>query len=582
MQQQHKSITTTIAPSLQHSLVHLYRGLPPSSWGVLAACALLLAFGSFSGKKKGKLARGRFGGAREKNRAKQVALKQMRERKHNAVPIWVGTPSNIPFQPSPIYLPDAQRGTMVIGAPGSGKTASVIDQAAYSVLEQGFPVMLWDFKYPTQTSRIAGYAKMCGYRVHVLAPGHEESATLNPISEFITSEYDSLMARQFSEVLNANFKRSGHSTEDSHFASAGDQALEGLLMLARGSRYPDIMMAQALSSCTDLANLLIAHKDKLNPWIISSFGQLIASARSEKTVASILGTANLNLTRLLKIDLLPALCGPTTVPTFFEGKQMLILGLDREKRDVISPLIATVLHLLVARNVTRPRKTPLFLIADELPTLFLPALVHWLNENREDGLCSILGFQNMVQLEKLYGRELARAILGACATKIIFNPQDYESAKLFSSYIGETEIHYKTKSSGSSGGKGSSNSSEHVQVRSLMSTDELLHLPTGRAVIINPSQQHAKDAYIPIVESINLSMPYKAKIKQSTREWEKMKAEMIERNVKTRITDSDLRLRFEEADRILPPLPQNGAGRTQRRMPIEEFLNDPASPLYST
>ena len=577
----HKSVTTTIAPSVQHSLTSLYRGLPPSSWGILAACFLLLGVMSLSGSKKGKLARGRFGGKREKENAKRVALTQMRERRHNAVPIWVGTPSNLPFGPSPIYLPDAQRGTIVIGAPGSGKTASVIDQAAYSVIEQGHPILMWDFKYPTQTSRIAGYAHLCGYNVHVIAPGKDESATLNPIKEFLTSEHDSLMARQFSEVLNANFKRSGHTTEDSYFASAGDQALEGLLMLARGSKYPDIMMAQALSSVTDLANLLIAHKDKVNPWIMSSFGQLIASAKSEKTVASILGTANLNLTRLIKSDLLPALCGDTTVPTFLEGKQLLILGLDREKRDVISPLIATILHLLIARNVTRPRKSPLFFIADELPTLFLPALVHWLNENREDGLCSILGFQNIVQMEKLYGRELARAILGACATKIIFNPQDYDSAKLFSSYIGETEIRYKTRSSGSSAGKGSTNTAEHVQVRSLMTPDDLLHLPTGRGVIINPSQQHQKDAYIPILESIPLSREYKAKIKKSTRQWDKLRKELIAKNVKSQITDSDLRRRYEEADRLLPPLPKAGA-TTRRRMPIEEFLDDPASPLYST
>ncbi|WP_265276874.1 hypothetical protein [Nostoc sp. KVJ3] len=35
---------------------------------------------------------------------------------------------------------------------------------------------------------------------------------------------------------------------------------------------------------------------------------------------------------------------------------------------------------------------------DELPTLYLPALVDWLNQNREDGLVSILGLQNLSML----------------------------------------------------------------------------------------------------------------------------------------------------------------------------------------
>jgi type IV secretory pathway TraG/TraD family ATPase VirD4 len=120
--------------------------------------------------------------------------------------------------------------------------------------------------------------------------------------------------------------------------------------------------------------------------------------------------------------------------------------MDRERRDVVGPLLATVLHMVITRNVAKRRQDPLIVAIDELPTLYLPTLVQWLNENREDGLSVILGFQNLVQLEKTYGRELARAILGACATKAIFNPQEYEAARMFSDFLGDEEIRYKQKS----------------------------------------------------------------------------------------------------------------------------------------
>jgi type IV secretory pathway TraG/TraD family ATPase VirD4 len=68
-----------------------------------------------------------------------------------------------------------------MGGPGSGKTFSVIDQALLSAIDQGFPVLLYDFKYPTQSKRIAGYAKSKGYKVNIFAPGYRESEICNPI-----------------------------------------------------------------------------------------------------------------------------------------------------------------------------------------------------------------------------------------------------------------------------------------------------------------------------------------------------------------------------------------------------------------
>ena len=123
---------------------------------------------------------------------------------------------------------------------------------------------------------------------------------------------------------------------------------------------------------------------------------------------------------------------------------------------MVGPLLATILHMVITRNVARRRQDPLIVAIDELPTLYLPTLVQWLNENREDGLSVILGFQNLVQLEKTYGRELARAILGACATKAIFSPQEYEAARMFSDFLSGEEIRYKQKSRNQGGASSAS------------------------------------------------------------------------------------------------------------------------------
>ena len=539
---------------------NLTRAISPQQGMMLLACLGLVGLMALVGgnRKKGTLAKGYFGDRLEKGAAKRVALKQMRDLKKNAVAVWVGTPTQNPLGKSPLYLPDAQRGMAVLGAPGTGKTVSVIDQVAISVIEQGFPLILWDFKYPTQTSRLAAYAVKQGYDLHIFAPGYPESEVCNPL-EFLKDAADSMMARQFAEVMNQNFKRSEQAAQDGFFGPAGDQVTESIMMLARGTDFPDLMMCQALASRTDLAHQIIKQKETLNPWVLASFGQLISSAESEKTVSSILATANINFTRFMKADVLPAFCGQTTIPTFLEGKQLLVLGLDREKRDVLAPLIAAILHLLVNRNVSRPRSDPLFLMVDEVPTLYLPALHHWLNENREDGLSTVLGFQNLVQMEKMYGKDLARAIVGGCATKIIFNPQDQESAKLFSDYLGLKEVKFKQKSRGRSSGKANTNISEQVQTKPLFEASDFLQLPTGRCILLNPHFKRGKAAYIPLLESIELSRDYQSILQWSETRWHKICQGLTARSTQIPITPEDLGSRYQLAEQMFP----SGKGNIQ-------------------
>ena len=505
--------------------------------------------------KKGKLAKGRWGKNRELNTAKKQAFKQIEAKKHNEVAVYIGRPSKGIFAPSPIFLPDAQRGIAVIGGPGSGKTRSLIDQALLSVLDQGFPLLVWDFKYPTQSKRLAGYAASLGYDVRIFAPGYPESEICN-LLDFLNNESDALMARQFAEVMNRNFKKSNQSVDDAFFSVAGDQLTEAVLMLAKGTEYPDLMMCQALLSMTNLPQRILAKKAEINPWVYTSFGQLISVAQSEKTVASIIATANANFTMFMKADILSAFCGKTTIPLNLEGKKLLILGLDREKRDVLSPLMATILHLIVNRNVVKQRQEPLVLSLDELPTLYLPALVHWLNENREDGLATILGFQNIVQLEKNYGKELSRAILGACATKVIFNPQDGESARLFSEYLGDEEVHFQQKSKGRSGGKASSNISEQERTKKLFEASEILKMPRGKCILISPGFQSKGEAYVPLVRKIRFSPCYLGAISKSEAIWLKIRPKLIQRSGQNKVTREALKKRYELAE-TLYPLPKN-------------------------
>jgi len=546
---QSNSQPTISAPStLMDSLGPALTPLMGKNGLILAGIVLLFIVIQVMGGKgtSGKIARGSLSGNREKGKAKRLALKQLKARVPNSVALYVGslkrTKTGKPTATNKtLFLPDAQRGIAVAGGPGSGKTFSVINPVIRSALDEGYPALVYDFKYPSQAESLAAYAAKRGYDVRIFAPGYPESEVCNPL-DFMTDADDALMARQIATVMNRNFARSSNSSEDKFFADAGDQLTQAILMLAKGMPVPDLMSASAVLGLNNLPARMMEAKRlgdlgclpdqwHISHWVYYAFSQLMQLKDSEKTVAGVLGTAGKVFSRFMAPELISTFCGKTTLPIDLEGRQLVILGLDRRRREAVAPLVATVLHMMVTMNVTKKRKDPLLLAIDELPTLYLPYLTQWLNENRSDGLCTMIGFQNITQLEDAYKRDIARSILGGCATKAIFNPQDADSARMFSDYLGDEEVKIKQKSRNSGGKGGTSRSvSEQLQKRPIVESAQFNRLPTGRCVLISPGFARQDETSIPLISTVKIP---KADIQDeawSRQIWGKLQAKLAERS----------------------------------------------------
>jgi type IV secretory pathway TraG/TraD family ATPase VirD4 len=531
--------------------------------------------GLFGKGNRQKLARARWAGNKEKNTARQTACEQMEARKHNRVALYVSRSKvekplkvgdkyliQIPKSRDRLYFPDAQRGVIVCGAPGSGKTYSLINPLLRSAIDQGFPIVLYDLKYSQvksatakaqgQTAKLAGYAIARGYKVTVLAPGFKESCTAN-LLDFLTGETDSAMARQIAIALNKNLKlSSGDSDSSGFFSNAGDLITQAIFQIAKGTRYPDILMCFAILSLDNLSVRL--QNADLNLWTKAAFSQFLSVAQSPETAASIIGTALGLFTRFIIPELLPAFCRTTTLPLDLKERQLVIFATDDEKRDVVSPLIASVLHLLSTRNLAKPRTTPLILALDELPTIYLPSLPSWLNQKRENGLVSILGLQNLSQLEETYGKEQCETIFTGCVTKAFFNAGSSVAAQRYSDYLGEEEIQ-NTKRSRSSGGKSGASTSTSVESskRPLFEVSQFNTLPEGKAVIISPGFRSGQEATLPLLEKIKLSQKVEDELEaESIAVWYKYQQKLVEQSQIKPITEADLELRRKEAERLFP------------------------------
>lgn len=244
-------------------------------------------------------------------------------------------------------------------------------------------------------------------------------------------------------------------------------------------------------------------------------------------------------------------------------KTLLIVGLNQDYRAILTPILATVLDVIISRNVahSRKRKTPLFCSFDEIPSIKLPKLANWLAEARSAGFVGSLGLQNKSQLNETYGEDRSNTIMANCATKNYLNPQDVGSAKEYSEYLGEHDVIYWTKSIASGAGNGGKSTVTKSEQRSkvpLMSPEEFLKLPQGKAVTISSAYGNENEAYVPILHNILIDPADVADSKRSVGQWESIIA--AARANKTPLTNESAAAMMAErraiVERLFPEPPE--------------------------
>ena len=543
---------------LQTSTTLDIKSLVSENMPILGLCGLLVLMMSFNEYQKkgrgGKLTTGRFASRKEINTAKRLFSK-LTEEKGLTAAVKVGQ----------IYLPFINEGCSIAGAPGTGKTFSVIDPAIRSALEAGYPVIVYDSK-GAQTEAHAAYAASLGYRVSVFAPGKPYTGTCN-LLDFVRDETDSLMAYQLAYILEKNSSglAAGQQSGKDFFARTGVSLVEAAILLAKLTEHPDLLTVGKILNLPMLIERIkvLRESNTVSDWVIDAFAQLLSSEDAEKQVAGMIVTAQNVFKRFISKDLLPSFCGETSIPTTFDGKQILFLQTDLERRDAVTPLLAAVLQLLVSKNFAQPRELPLVVSVDEFPSLFLPAFEGYLNELRSAGLIAFIGYQNFAQLRSRYGADGAKAMIAACGTQFFFNPRDFETAREFSQYLGQKEVSHYTKSR-SSGKSASRSRNQQVQQVALVTPDEFLKFGKGECAYVNPGHRSERGAAsVPVRCRVKIPDKEMAIHQKSVEAWDKtVRERLIARQQRNNPLDIDVasQSRARSADLFLPLPVGAGAG----------------------
>jgi type IV secretion system protein VirD4 len=556
--------------------------------------------------KKGKTATARWATSSEIQRCRKLAKMAIRKRKFDNAAYYITEPIGAPVSRpdrvlgrksgTNIMFPEINRGMLVCGGTGSGKTANVIDPCLHSAIAQGMSIALFDGKgRGGQAETLIPLALRHGYEVRVLAPGDLISNTFNTFDS-IKDERDVAGARERVSVLIDNTSEKD-AKKDSFFDPAGSSVLSGAFLLAKwvakvegDPLLANILMVNQILKLSNLSKRLIAGRDTIDPWIYSEFGILTATGKKDSQNSpegSILATAIKMLAPLVIPNYLSTFCGKTTFPGFdpqdplkVDSKQMVVFMLDPDNVASTVPLIAMAIHQVVAYNLRSGRQEPLVCSFDEFHLLNLPIVLKWLAVDRYNGSSIIIGTQYLSQLDAIYGKDRARGFLTNCNTKVWFNPGDPDTEQSLSKAFGEEELELKSNSKSYNFGKNSGNSrsvNDQLHKKPLIEAHVIGQFPKGKCIIQSPGTGDKDNVSVPFLHQFSYDPAQSKAFKdRSLADYNAVREFIInERDRSSQIDFSQELLRYTQIlERLLPLSNEAGDNPTVIHDPLHVLGSD--------
>lgn len=168
------------------------------------------------------------------------------------------------------------------------------------------------------------------------------------------------------------------------------------------------------------------------------------------------------------------------------GSGWLFLTSREDAHAALQPLISLWLEIAVTELLCRPSNEGqrIWIVVDELASLQkMPALLRILSMGRKYRTACVLATQNPSQLQGIYGREGANALMGTVGNRCVFRLEDHEDAEAASKYFGQAEIEERKESQNMGARQQGSNLSEERRTEQIIMASQIQGLPDLQAYL---------------------------------------------------------------------------------------------------
>lgn len=306
------------------------------------------------------------------------------------------------------------RGILVIGTPGSGKTFSIINPVIRQMIDKGFSLCIYDYKYP-DLAQIAYYKYLQNYtkrnnsnmNFKVLnLDDIQKSVRVNPLSpKYIKTLADALETA--SCIVESIQKTENESGSAVFFKESAVNLLAcAIYFLAKfeGGKYSDLPHVVSLitSDYDTLFDCLFGNEELhelLSPFYSTYINKAYEQLEGQVGTLRILLSKNATKEAYYifsKDDYQLDISNP-------DNPSILILASSPNTQSVNSVFYSLVISR-ISKLVNRKGNVPFGFIVDELPTIYFYKIEELLATARSNRVSVVLGLQEIPQFKLAYGK----------------------------------------------------------------------------------------------------------------------------------------------------------------------------------
>ena len=310
------------------------------------------------------------------------------------------------------------RSCMVVGSPGSGKSFTVINNYIKQLIEKGYSLYLYDFKYPDLSMLAYNHLLRFTHKYEVKPqfcvinfddPRH--SHRCNPLkAEFLTDIADSYEA---ANVTMLGLNRSWSQKQGDFFIESSVilfAAIIWFLKIYENGKYCTFPHAVELlmQKYEEVFTILMA-RPELEGYV-SAFVDAWKSGAVEQLAGQVAST-KIALSRIISPSLYWVMSGDDFSLDINNPKAPKILCVgNNPERVAIYGAALSLYNSRIVKMINRKGQQKCGVIVDELPTIFFKGLDQLVATARSNRVAVCLGMQDFSQLTRDYGEQESKVI----------------------------------------------------------------------------------------------------------------------------------------------------------------------------
>lgn len=313
-----------------------------------------------------------------------------------------------------VVLP--QRGCIVVGSPGSGKSYCVINQFIKQQIEKGYALYCYDFKFPDLSLIVYNHLLKNKYKANVQFyvinfddPRH--SHRCNPINPTFMS--DIADAYESAYVIMLNLNRTWIQKQGDFFVESPIvlfAAIIWYLKIYENGKYCTFPHAIELLNkpYSDIFTILTSYRELEN--YLSPFMDAWKGGAMEQLQGQI-ASAKIPLSRMISPSLYWIMSGDdfTLDINNPDEPKVLCVGNNPDRQNIYSAALG-LYNARIVKMVNRKGKLKCSILVDEVPTIYFKGLDTLIATARSNKVAVCLGAQDFSQLVRDYGEKEARVI----------------------------------------------------------------------------------------------------------------------------------------------------------------------------